>query len=184
MKLVPMGLMLALGVGHTSLLAQTASGDFIHSPRIDDFTDEDRSNIAVIAEDNESVLVWRCDPNGMAVMLTTGYMIGEDDKVDIMWRVDRDEPSPTVRGSQNTANTAAFLPANRVYSFTREAKAGATVIFQVTDPFDREPERHRFSLMGLTASLRLLSCYEPPDVALAQAGVPEGSEWVVDTQER
>lgn len=182
--LIVAGLVLS---GQSVLFGQVpASGDFFLTRQLDDFTDEDRSSIMVASEDLESALAWVCQEGAMYVLLTTGYMIGQDDEVDIMWRVDRNEPSPTIRGPQGSANTAAVLPRHRIYSFTREAMAGTTVVIQVTDPFDRDAERHRYSLMGLTASLRLLSCYNPPDPALLEAGVPEPEvyEWVVDTQER
>ena len=91
------------------------------------------------------------------------------------------EPSPTIRGPLGSANTAAFLPPQRVYSFTREAITGSTVVIQVTDPFDRDAERHRYSLMGLTVSLELLSCYSPPAPELVSAGVPDWARYVGDT---
>lgn len=185
MKLTLVCLILALGVGRTPLPAQTtvpASGDFFYTRQLDDFTDEDRSSIVVRSDDGDSLLVWGCSPGGLAILLSTGYMIGEDDQVDFMWRVDRNEPSPTIRGPQSNDNTSAFIPPHWVYSFTREAIAGTTVVIQVTDPFDRDSERYRYSLMGLTASLRLLPCYRPP--AIGPAEVPEGNEWVVDIQER
>ena len=162
MKPVLIGVTLALSVGYTHLLAQTASGDFTYNHQLDDFTDEDRSTIYVIDEDGEAMLMWGCSANGLTALMSTGYMIGRNDRVNLMWRVDRNEPSQEIQAIQGE-NQSAMLPDNRIYPFTEEAMDGRTVIFQITDPFDGDAERYRYSLVGLTASLRLLPCYQPPD---------------------
>ena len=137
-------------------------GDFSYSHVLDDFTDEDRSFIWVLSEDEEGSLWWACTEGGPRVVVSTGYMIGDNtNRVQLMYRIDRKEPSSNFLAFLGTDKRTAFFPRRpHMRLFNEAAKAGTRVVIRATDPFDGGQNTFRFSLIGLTSSLELLPCYQ------------------------
>ncbi|NLC61570.1 MAG: hypothetical protein GX761_09875 [Gammaproteobacteria bacterium] len=138
-------------------------GDFIYIANADPFTDEDRSFIftpSTDSGDRTSALTWQCMDDGLNVVYMHGKYLGgdSDDEVLVRYRIDSSEAyGPSYWGMmQNHEST--WMPMHEIAGFTRQARAGKTVIFEVVDPLDGERLRDSFSLRGLAQGLAILSC--------------------------
>lgn len=139
------------------------SGHFIYSSQTDPFTDEDRSFVfttGIDAGDRTSALSWRCMDDGLNVIYMHGkYLAGDsDDEVLVRYRIDSQEPYGPAYWGMLQDHEGTWMPMDEIAEFTRRARAGESIIFEVVDPLDGERLRDRFSLRGLAQALPRLSC--------------------------
>lgn len=143
--------------------AQPIDGDFIYSAQSDPFNDEDRSFIfttSTSSSDRTVALTWRCMEDGLNVIYMHGkYLAGDsDDEVLVRYRIDSREPYGPSYWGMMQGHDGTWMPMDEIAAFTREARTGESVIFEVVDPLDGERLRDSFSLRGLAQGLARLSC--------------------------
>ena|SRR5690554_4964219 len=154
---------LVLAVACAAHAQDPVDGDFIYSAQSDPFTDEDRSFIftpSTDSGDRTSALSWRCMDDGLNVIYLHGKYLGgdSDDEVLVRYRIDsHDAYGPSYWGMMQ-GHEGTWMPMNEIAAFTRQARSGESVIFEVVDPLDGERLRDNFSLRGLAQGLSRLSC--------------------------
>ena len=151
---------LVVGVPQNACAQNLSYGSYTFLPSTDDFTDEDRSAIATLDESREAGFGWKCMGDGLNVLyIFNKYMAGDSDgEVIVRFRVDKNPPSEQLYWSLSSDHTMAYMPMELVRAFTASAVAGSVVVFEVIDPIDGETKRHKFSLSGVTAAIKQLSC--------------------------
>lgn len=134
-------------------------------PALDELTDEDRSYVLVPGEHNEDTdltLGWKCEEDGMVLMVITGYMGGDsNNRVVVRYRFDSEEPSPEERWRLYAGDRRAHAPAGRMAELTRRAREAERVVIRVTDPLDGEVKTNTFPLNGVSRALDRLTCEMP-----------------------
>jgi TonB family protein len=153
-----MGVLTAAPVAH----AQERIGDFQYTPRVDAIMDTDESSIFVVESEptilRRAQLRWRCDTSeDIELFVSVDAFLNSGASVPVVWRFDRNAPSPPSSWSVSTNGTAAFAPREDVVQFTLDALPADQVLIRVTDYRGVETDL-AFSLTGLTLALRLLSC--------------------------
>ena len=138
-------------------------GDFVFVANSDPFTDVDRSLVytaSSTSEGRDAALSWSCMEDGLNVIYRHGKYLGgdEDDEVLVRYRIDAGTPYGPSWWGMLQGHEATWMPMSEIAAFTRQARAGGTVIFEVVDPLDGERLRDSFSLRCLGPALGRLSC--------------------------
>lgn len=145
------------------LLAQSSAkvGAFLYFEAEDALTDGDRSYIFTLGENtsDDLSLAWKCYEDGLNVVLTVSYMVGDaDDEVQVRYRFDQDSPSDVMWWELSNTNKLVYAPMDFVPFFTAQAKMANRVVLRVIDPADGETKQDVFSLSGLRTALQRLPC--------------------------
>lgn len=147
--------------GTRALTAQSGAGAFLIAADKDEMTDEDRSMAWVAAPRDgirEPVLAWTCMEDGLNIMYQWDkYFIGDDDKVEIMFRLGDQPPMGFTEWGMSTNNKAAFIPMRLVNPITQQAMGAARMIMRVRDS-DGEELTDTFTIEGLGEALKSLPC--------------------------
>lgn len=140
--------------------ADARYGDLYYLAIADPFNDEDRSAVLSLTEDEEAAFGWKCRENGLNVIYVLGgYMGGDSDsEVLVRYRIDSREPSGKHHWRLFQEHATAYMPMDRVESFTRATFAGDSIVTEVVDPADGERRRHKFGLDGARRALQELPC--------------------------
>jgi hypothetical protein len=153
--------LLVAASGTRALSAQTTVGSFSVTADKDAMTDEDRSMAAASAARDglrDPVLAWLCMEDGLNIMYKWDkYFIGEDDEVEVMFRLG-DQPAMGFSGwGLSVDNTAAFIPMRLVNPITQQAMAASRIVMRVRDS-DGEELTDAFNIDGLGEALKSLPC--------------------------
>ncbi len=138
-------------------------GDFTYSANVDPFTDEDRSFVSTASntgDGRDASLAWMCMEDGLNVVYHHGKYLGgdEDDEVLVRYRIDSGTPYGPQYWGMLQGHEGTWMPMSEISAFTRQARVGGTVIFEVVDPLDGERLRDSFSLAGLGQAVARLGC--------------------------
>jgi len=106
-------------------------------------------------------------PDGLNVSYVYGkYLTGSNDQIEVQYRFGEAPAASPQRWDMATGKHAAFIPMGEVAKFTKDAQSVARVTLRVTDR-DGEALTDVFSLQGLSAALRSLSCYRSTSASAA-----------------
>lgn len=142
---------------------QTTVGAWMVTKTSDPITDADRSSIIVIS--GKSVFGFRCTADGLSSMMVLGrFFMGEDDRVQVVYRF---PPHPAVGPhpwSLSTNNQAAFVPRGDIRTLITQGLANPSLIIRATDR-DGDTVTGEFKLEGFAEALKHLPCYTPQEQA-------------------
>lgn len=109
----------------------------------------------VRVEAGSGALSWKCEYDGLNILVFIGTYMGgdDDDEVVVRTRLDSDPPSESEYWSLTANKYGAWMPVGQVRAFTVRALRARSLLVRVTDPLDGETVTHTFELAGLQRAL-------------------------------
>jgi hypothetical protein len=138
-----------------------ANWEFIQ--RSDPFEDHDTSFVypddASYSSDNELTISVRCEVDGLNLLLSHSYMVGDSDGETLaVLRVDKhDAIGPIYFTLQG--NSQSWMPLRHVNDAVNQMKRGESIVVRITDPSDDEQLFEDVSLTGFADAVERLTCF-------------------------
>jgi hypothetical protein len=146
----------ALAAGQAE--AQTI-GSFTYGEQRDPASNQDRSSVATFGYNYEGGLAWKCEPDGLNVMLILDQAIGSegDGEVMVEYRLGGDAQGPQA-WKYSRGDLVATMPLAQVAAFTQAAQRSGSISISATGRNNQGTRNYEFTLEQLGAALQRLGC--------------------------
>ena len=140
-----------------------AKGNWEFNQRSDPFEDHDTSFVypddASYSSDNELTISVRCEVDGLNLLLSHSYMIGDSDSETLaVLRVDKNDAiGPLYFTLQG--NSMSWMPLNYVKDIVDQMREGKRIVIRITDPSDDEQLFEDVALTGFADAVEQLTCF-------------------------
>ena len=140
-----------------------AKANWEFTQRSDPFEDHDTSFVypddASYSSDNELTISVRCEVDGLNLLLSHSYMVGDSDGETLaVLRVDKNDAIGPIYFTLQ-GNSQSWMPLRHVNDAVNQMKRGESIVVRITDPSDDEQLFEDVSLTGFADAVERLTCF-------------------------